>query len=332
MEKDRIICELLNGAVALIDDNKLDETYKAISDVVSGHPECVDERFSAELKLVMKSMEYRRELKEFSFLRGLSLIYKYCEMNYRDAGIVDMVAEDAGAELPDKDVIWWSWLQGLENAPEVVRCCYDSVKKLGRKIIILDENNISEYVSLPPYIEDKYQRGIISRTHYTDLVRMELLTERGGTWIDATAWISGTASICPVLEAEDLFMFRSGNVSEHIIFDSWFIQAKTKSVIFESTKRMLYAYWEKEDELKHYFLLHLMMTLACHMYPGEYADIPLFSNEPAHVLQHDMFLPYSEKRWVQIMDMSDVHKLTYKYEKDDIGGSFLEHVLNEGAT
>ncbi|MCR4584369.1 MAG: capsular polysaccharide synthesis protein [Lachnospiraceae bacterium] len=325
MDKDSLVTGILNDVMKLTEADKAEEAYRLVAEFVSAHPDAVDNRFRAELAFIMKNMEYKNALKEFSFLRGLSVVYKYCGANY--AKVLQEQPEYGTELLPDRDVIWWCWLQSLEKAPEIVRCCYESVKKLGKKIIVLDEGNLTEYVSLPDHIIEKYNRGIISRTHYTDLVRMELLTERGGLWLDATAYISGTASILPVLDAEDLFMYRSGNVSEYIIFDSWFMQAGRKSAIFEATKKLLYTYWEKEEELKHYFLLHLMMTLACKMYPDEFESIPLFSNEPAHALQHDMFKAYSEKRWVQIKNMSDVHKLTYKYDDGDIGGSLLEKIL-----
>ncbi len=328
-ETEKLIIDIIEKTLQLVEADRSDEAYTLLSTVVYDHPEVADARFQAELQLIMKNMEYKRALKEFAFLRSMTLVYKYCELNYKDAGNFGVEEYDAGTELPDKEVIWWCWLQGVENAPTVVKACLESLKKLDRKTVILDDGNISEYVTLPEHIEEKYKSGVISRTHYTDLVRLELLTKRGGAWIDATTFISGTGLIRPVLDTEDLFLYRSGNVSEYIIFDSWFIQAKRKSNILEATKRMLYAYWEKETELKNYFLVHLLMTLACRMYPEEYQKIRLFSNEPAHVLQHDMFLTFNEKRWEQILKMSDVHKLTYKYEDRDISGTFLEYVMKQ---
>ena len=98
---------------------------------------------------------------------------------------------------------------------------------------------------------------------------------------------------------------------------------------------MLYAYWANENEAKHYFVFHLMTTIACQYFPEEYQQIPVFSNEPCHILQYELKSPYSEKRWKQILTMSDVHKLTYKLETDQSGQSdqmeetFLQHLLKE---
>nr|MCR5128871.1 capsular polysaccharide synthesis protein [Lachnospiraceae bacterium] len=47
-----------------------------------------------------------------------------------------------------------------------------------------------------------------------------------------------------------------------------------------------------------------------------------------HILQQEMLGEYKEKRWNQIMKMSGIHKLTYKYDQElDIRGSMLEYLL-----
>lgn len=237
-------------------------------------------------------------------------------------------------ELPDADTIWWCWLQGLESAPDIVKACYRSVQsleKFGKRIVVLDSENLFEYVSLPSYVVEKYQQGMIGMAHFADLVRLELLTSRGGTWIDATAWIAGTERLLSILE-EDLFFYRSGNVSEYLIFDNWFMHARKQSRILDATKRLLYAYWQRENEAKHYFIFQLFMTLACKYNTEEYEKIPRFSNEPCHVLQYELSKPFNERRWAQLLGMSDVHKLTYRLEEStERKGTMLEKVLETDA-
>ncbi|MCR5128461.1 MAG: capsular polysaccharide synthesis protein [Lachnospiraceae bacterium] len=328
---DKDVVELLLHAYEMIEQDRMDEVYPLLSKMTAEHPEWVDERFQAELKLLTKQMEDHLALKEFGFLRSVSLAYRYCDANYAKDGM--LTGENTGEKelLPERDTIWWCWLQGIEKAPDLVKRCYDSLSKLGKKILVLDEGNLKDYVQLPAFVEEKYQRGMIERAHYTDLVRLELLTKRGGIWIDATTFISGTEQILPVLDEENLFFYRSGNVSEYIIFDNWFMMAKRKSAILEATKRMLYRFWEQEEKVKHYFIFHLMMSIACKQNPQEYAIIPAFSNEPAHILQYELGKPFQKRRWQQILTMSDVHKLTYKLEEQDYRGSFLEHILQQGA-
>ena len=326
--EEHVIVEKLMQASQMIEQGQFEQAYKVASQMVENHSEMVNERMRAEMHLLLKQMEYKSELKEYSQLQEYRLIFKYCEGKYGKFG---RNLEEAWTEkeLPEQDTIWWCWLQGKENAPGIVQQCYKTLEKLGRKIVVLSHENIQDYVELPDFIEEKYRTGIISRTHYSDILRLELLTQKGGTWVDATVWISGTEQIVPIIEQEYLFMFHAGNVSDYIIYDSWFMHARKRSLILESAKKMLYAYWKEEEELKNYFLVHLLITLACQYYDDEYKRIPLFSNEPAHVLQHDLFKPYGKRRWEQIIAMSDVHKLTYKYQDEVTKGSFLDYLLNQ---
>lgn len=348
MESGKEISKCLLRISQLIESDQLSAASEILQSVVTQHPDWVDERFQAELYVIMKQMEYRIALKDYSYLRSLALVYKYCELHYAQnrtqqavnealepveimSDTVKTVQPRSEGTLPDHDTIWWCWLQGLENAPDIVKACYQSLDKLDRKVVVLDEKNIPAYVELPAYVTEKYQKGIIGKAHYADLVRLELLTRRGGTWIDATTWISGADRIVLLLEEEDLFFFRAGNVSEYIIFDNWFMHARKPSRILEATKRMLYSYWAEENEAKHYFIFHLMMTLACQYCQEEYVRIPVFSNAPCHVLQYELQYPYTARRWRQIMEMSDVHKLTYKIEETSGNGNvtFLQHLLSE---
>ena len=227
MEPGKEIAQCLLQITQLIETDQMNAASELMQSIVADHPDWVDERFQAELQMIMKQMEYKIALKDYTYLRSLALVYKYCEMHYGQIGIqqgrdaVQPVSAGNDDLLPEHDTIWWCWLQGIENAPEIVKACYRSLQKLGRKIVVLDEENIPRYVELPAHVTEKYQRGIIGRAHYTDLVRLELLTRLGGAWIDATTWVSGTERIIPLLEEEDLFFFRAGNVSQYIIFDNW---------------------------------------------------------------------------------------------------------------
>ena len=42
-------------------------------------------------------------------------------------------------------------------------------------LVIITEENMLNYTSFPDYILDKYKRNIIDPTHFSDLIRLELL-------------------------------------------------------------------------------------------------------------------------------------------------------------
>ena len=111
-------------------------------------------------------------------------------------------------KVKNSDTIWMCWLQGMEKAPLLVQRCYESIQKNipGKKIILLDESNIFEYISLPDDIVEKWKKGIIGAAHFTDLVRLQLLITHGGYWIDATV-LCTDGKLFQCLDKEPLFMY-----------------------------------------------------------------------------------------------------------------------------
>ena len=68
--------------------------------------------------------------------------------------------------------IWVLWYQGIEKAPDIVRCCVESIKEYsnGHQVIVLSEDNLHEYIELPDFIMEKFKKGYITRTHLSDLI------------------------------------------------------------------------------------------------------------------------------------------------------------------
>ena len=330
----RLIASMVNDVKTAVEENRFSDAAIAIQRLVSQHPEWIDDRLQAELALIEKHMEYKRTLHDWEYFRVMKLVYQYCEKLYATEAICRPDDFDPDRELLDRDVIWWCWLQGLEQAPEVVQACYHSLKKLGRRIVVLTEENLAEYVRLPEWIMEARAEGRINNTHYTDIIRAELLTTRGGTWIDATVFCSDATVISDTLAHASLFAYSflmRDSVSDCMMFDSWFLHCSKPSRILTETKRMLWAYWKNESSLRHYFLFHLLFSIACRRNPEELALIPLYSNEPVHMLQLEMLKPYEEHRWQQICGMSGIHKLTYKYDREQkLDGTMLEHLLKCG--
>ena len=317
MNKELAVSRFITDIAKLVKDGDDNEAIQQLNAFVAGHPDWIDDRFKAELALLTDLMAERRLTDDWAYFRGIRYAYSYCLDNYgKRAGAGTSTSE---AFLPEKDTIWWCWLQGYEQAPDIVKACYRSLKKLQKPVVILTDENISDYITLPEWINRKYKEGIIDRTHFSDLVRIELLTTLGGTWIDSTAYCSGTSSIAPLLDSAELFLFSfvmRDSVSQYLLFDNWFMHASRKNIILEEAKQMLYTYWKNENDLKHYFIFHILFSIACRKHPEGMAAIPIFSNEPCHVLQRELFNPFSDKRWHQIAGMSDIHKLTYKIDKE----------------
>ena len=92
-----------------------------------------------------------------------------------------------------KDCIWICWWQGMKNAPDIVKKCVESIRihAENHKIVIITDENYKEFVTFPTWLEEKYKRGIITKTHLSDLLRISLLAQYGGIWLDSTFFCTG---------------------------------------------------------------------------------------------------------------------------------------------
>ena len=170
-------------------------------------------------------------------------------------------------------IVWFCWLQGMENAPVVVKACYESLCKNlpDRDIKVIDAENWKEYVELPEFIVRRWENKQIPPAHFTDLIRLQLLIKYGGTWIDSTVLCTGVKSeneeaTSAFLDA-DLFMFqytRPGSDKWGGI-GNWFISAHTNNEVLMVLRDMLYAYWKDYDCLLDYYMFHLFLP-CCGMY------------------------------------------------------------------
>lgn len=223
--------------------------------------------------------------------------------------------------------VWVCWLQGEENAPELVKKCIECVRKVffNKEIIVITEENFNDYAQFPDFILQKYRDGKISKTHFSDLLRLQLLIQNGGIWIDSTCLITEYPEY---IDNEPLFVFQNRERGDDsIAASSWFISSEKENPILTLTRDMLFDWWKNQNKLYHYFLVHFFFTMATQFYNEQWRQVPFYSNLTCLILQRELFNKYSEKRFNQIKKMSAVHKLTYKFKNKDISETFYDFIL-----
>lgn len=244
-------------------------------------------------------------------------IYDYERLKKKYGYLVNKTDWNAQSTEPIPKKIWICWFQGEENAPDIVKMCIASIRRNLSEydINVVTENNIKKFVNFPKYIIEKYRNGYITKTHYSDLIRLELLEQYGGIWIDATVLCESRTLVDTLYEDNiDLFMFKDlFALDSYVAVSSWFICARKQNLFLKTVKTMLYEYWNKEKVLCNYFLLHIFICIVAELKPEEWKKIPAYSNQPPHILQNELFENYSETRFKQIMEMSSIHKLSYKF-------------------
>lgn len=231
----------------------------------------------------------------------------------------------------DENPSWIYWKQGIDKAPQIVKCCIDSVFKHAKTpIILLDNRNVDNYVKLPSNIIKKNQKGIISDAALADLIRLSLLEHFGGTWIDATVFLSG--AIPDYILKADFFAFRDtfGLIKNSALISNWFLHAKKHNEIIKIARNMSYSYFEKEKYPLEYLLVYIFLTIAFEQNKDKGINFPYANSDYSHQLFYALAQPYNQRIMEQIMQYTPIHKLSYKLTKETLqsSNSFYRRILN----
>ena len=214
--------------------------------------------------------------------------------------------------------IWFCWLQGLEQAPPIVKACYNSLQRNlpDREIRVIDSENWKEYVELPDYIIKKWGKKRIPAALFSDLLRLELLIKYGGTWIDSTVLCTGLNDNQndneKYLDA-DLFLFqytKEGSIPVSI--SNWFITSCSSNEVLIVLRDMLYAYWKDYDCTLDYYIFHLFFSMLSKEYPEEIAVMPYGQSMNSLVLMHHLGEKFDQEKWDKLTQRVSFHKLAFR--------------------
>lgn len=216
--------------------------------------------------------------------------------------------------------IWICWWQGIENAPDIVKSCVNSIKKNteSHEIIIITEENYHEFVEFPAWLEEKKKNGIISRTHYSDLLRLEILSRYGGLWLDSTFYCSNKC-IDEIFEKGVWSIKRPGYMHCSIACG----QFANYSLASDWDNRKVYAiirdfliyYWQENTGIIDYLLTDYLIVLAS-KYNIEVKQ-QLEKIEPNNPRCDDLFKilgrPFDEAEWEELRKDTGLFKLSWKH-------------------
>ena len=223
---------------------------------------------------------------------------------------------------PSGSPIWFCWLQGMENAPELVKVCLESLRaSIGEDIIVLDAQNYTDYVTLPEYVTRKYRKGIIPPALFSDMLRLELLIRYGGTWIDSTVWASPKVGVkdskCwqawQKIQESELFIYRYFNREGRVEgMSNWFIHAEAGNALLKDVRDMLYAYWHDYNCTVEYYIFHLFFSHVAKRYPEMIRKMPKGNSYHALWLRDHVEREISKEDWQKLINNVPFHKLNWR--------------------
>lgn len=221
--------------------------------------------------------------------------------------------------------IWCCWWQGEEQMPELVKLCHARLKqaipagKAELHLITLD--NYREYVEIPAHILDKFDRGIITMTTMSDVLRFALLEKYGGYWLDATVFFTG--NIPEEYFSGQFYCQRMASDPEKVRREAcrgnwcgFSMAGPRNSTVFRFMNAAFSWWWEHYDTIIDYVLIDYLLWSGFCQVPVIHRMIDAVpdNNEDIFEMYQVLNQPYSEELYARVTKRNVMHKLTYKME------------------
>lgn len=217
-------------------------------------------------------------------------------------------------------IIWTLWMQGYENAPELVKSTIDSIRKFAElnnfQFILLEENTIEKYVVFPKLIKEKMDLGVIDYTKISDILRVSLLAKYGGTWVDATIYMK--EEFDSLLLLQNYYTIKTGGIEDYspnISNNRWkgfFLSGN--SSLFSFTRDFFFEYYSRYDIAVDYLLIDYIFDIA-YKYDEKIKNQMLElekSNPNLFWLESHLGDEFNQKVWDNITETTKAFKTTYK--------------------
>lgn len=223
-------------------------------------------------------------------------------------------------QRPNDKVIWQCWWQGEEYLDGITKICVNSVSRHanGHEIVIITKRNYSDYVKISPSILEKVNDNTISLTCFSDYLRMCLLYQNGGLWIDTTVLI--TQDIPSYCFCDQVYSTKSratdNTYASEYRWASWFFGGDKGNILFAFFCKMFDVYWAHETKLINYYLVDYIIAIGYDNVPEirKLIDAIPHTNPHKHDLCSLLNTPYDEnKKYFDILSSETyIHKLSRK--------------------
>jgi hypothetical protein len=234
---------------------------------------------------------------------------------YFISGFKKQIGENNPLPEPTAPIIWICWWDGVDTMPPVVRACYNSVVRHADhyRVTLVTKYNFAEFTAIPGYIMKKFEAGMITKTHLSDIIRVSLLYGHGGLWLDATILVTNT------IPPEDGLFFTvkrdfGGKDVPKRRWTSHLIGGQKENILFKFTRDFFGEYWKKYDELLDYFLMDYVIMAAYSSIPAikEMVDNTGKNNPYLSRLRSDLENEFDAGFFETITKDTRFHKLTWK--------------------
>ena len=240
--------------------------------------------------------------------------------------IVENTSISYTERIPKK--IWVFWWQGNQKEIPLVDFCISSViknKPKGSEVTILTKDNLEKYCNIENHIMQKVEAGIITLTHFSDIVRVSVLAEQGGVWLDATIFAASNFS---TIFQEGIWSIKKPDVKQKYIpkgrWSIYAIGAPKNSILIILMRELFNWYWTYHSSMLDYFLVDYCMDYLYDTFPeirSMIDDIPE-NNQQVLFLQKKLGHTFTTEILSPLFVDTQLFKLSWKeqvaLEKDGV--------------
>ena len=160
--------------------------------------------------------------------------------------------------------IWYCWMQGETALPAIPRLCLESIRKhsSGHDVVFIDAANYHEYVSLPAGVTRLYSEGKLKQAHFADIMRVNLLAQQGGLWIDATMLV--TSDLPAEIFSMPFFSIKTKEIGHYVSRCRWAVfclGGEEGGLVFRKVAELFDKYLSNTDVFVDYFMFDHFIEL-----------------------------------------------------------------------
>lgn len=274
---------------------------------------------------------YFHDKKDCYIHNYLESILKMIIEKYKDDEYIGEPTENAP--------IWICWWKGEEEAPPLVRQCIQSIRANAgnHSVNLITKQTYTEYLSIPELILGHIEANTMGFAHLADYIRVTLLAEYGGLWLDATMFCA--EQIPEIYFSFPVFTCKSDPTeSRYLSKHQWVtfcLGGFKKNVFYRFLKDAFETYWSQNEWAIDYLFFDYMIYLAKAHVPAIHRaleNIPV-NNLHRDDLQAAMNAALPAEKFDSVLHPDTVlYKIswreTYSQETRDGKPSVYAHFLN----
>ena len=210
--------------------------------------------------------------------------------------------------------LWICWLQGEENIPEPCKTCVNNIRKKlpeNAELVFITYDNYLSYIDIPQDIVEKHNKGIISPTNYTDIIRHGLLSKYGGAWIDSGIFLTG--DILEKAITYDIFTpkFKTDKLEDASrgkwVNGIWF--SKGGNILFNYVYDSLIFFWRNHNRAVEYLAVDYILWTAYNNLTDvkNLIDGIPYNNENIRLLNNHLYDTYNFDLYEEIIKVNQIH-------------------------